>query len=138
MTGDELLTVSLPPNCDMIWLKFLLDVTLFFVTDTWIRPGDAANGDAVVDDDDDDDVVVVVCCFCSKIEIRSEIGVFPDWVSRVAILILLFDASDLFSIWNEKLIFEKQFIELSPPALKSNSDVNRQNGWLDRFVGKRG
>ena len=96
VTGDELLTVSLPPNCDMIWLKFLLDVTLFFVTDTWIRPGDAANGDAVVDDDDDDDVVVVVCCFCSKIEIRSEIGVFPDWVSRVAILILLFDASESF------------------------------------------
>ena len=59
MTGDELLTVSLPPNCDMIWLKFLLDVTLFFVTDTWILPGDAANGDAVVDDDDDlADVVI--------------------------------------------------------------------------------
>ncbi len=39
VAGDELRPDSFPLNWDLIWLKFRLVVTLFFDTDTWIRPG---------------------------------------------------------------------------------------------------
>jgi hypothetical protein len=83
--GEELRTeFGVALNCDLIALKFLLVVVTvdFFVTElTRTRPGE--------DEADDDTFVGVgVCCFCSKIEIRSEIGVFPDCVNRVAILIV--------------------------------------------------
>jgi len=83
VTGDALRT--LPPaffspdgvtlNCDLIALKFRLVVTVFFVIEICTRPGDGV-------------AEVVVGVFCSKIEIRSEIGVLPDCVNLAAILII--------------------------------------------------
>ena len=94
VAGDELRAESFPPNCDMIWLKLRLVVTLFFVTDDvtccccCIFPG--VDCDANGDDAADVVTVVDVCFFCSKMEILSERGVMPEWVSRAAILVFVY------------------------------------------------
>jgi hypothetical protein len=124
--GDEEFPAALSlPNCDMIWLNVLLVdvcvvVTVFFDTEICSRPGEAAG--------------TCCCCFCSKMEIRSEIGVLPDWLSLAAILFLPVKLFRRFlSVSGDKSCREKSSLLCPPLGYEILTELASAH-FRDRFV----